>query len=251
MLPAIVFQCPDWTPLRVCQAAELMVGLAPMSVIVRFLADPRMEGVWRELDKRKRVDYQKSEQPVYGVTLPEMSKSWTATATAIRTHAIRERRLGRDERAGQLEAIVGGINRLDMVRRSREFVPPPGMEIDCAKVVLFVTAVARYCDDRATVTRKEFDALVADAQANGRHDVAAALEELRKDKFQCRLIVERRRTDASLEAFVEALTQTCRELFGHELPGLVAILTNVGFERDDMSRYKVRAITRTKPGLAA
>jgi hypothetical protein len=58
------------------------------------------------------------------------------------------------------------------------------------------------------------------------------------------LIVERSRTDPCLRGFVRCAVHSCRAFFGSSLYSTVATLTNVTFDRHDMTAGRVRALLR-------
>jgi len=57
---------------------------------------------------------------------------------------------------------------------------------------------------------------------------------------------ERHRTEPRLEAFVEGMGMGMRSIFGKNLPGVIATITNVTFPKVDLNRDRVRAILETR-----
>ena len=237
---------PSWLPPKVQQAVRKIAlsGRVPPEIVYRFATDTRMESVWRELGKRTRDGYQSTNAPFYSATLPQQCDSGAALAVHLREHAAKERSLGRDAEAEKLERIAAEV--ADRDRVGMTFDPPPDMKHEMALAALFTVAIARFWQHPETATLKELEERVAAEREAGRVDVAKAFEGLLDDPGARRFIVTRRRTDARLEAYVEAMTIACRELFGHDLPGIVATLTNVAFERNDITRDRVRALTKVR-----
>lgn len=238
---------PDWVPARVGGAAiEIArVDLAPLPIIRRLATDPRMRAVWQELGKRRREEYKATEQRVYAAELSPQSLSWESLAHDFASRATKMRALGNDPRAGELETIA----RVAMVLEPHAVrcEPPTDMKHEMAEVSLFVDAVARAADGSETITRAELNRLIALERQNGCLTVAGAYEQLARDPVDSRFIVERRRTEARIEAFVESMALSCQRYFGQDLPGIIATLTNVAFERNDLDRYRIRAILKPKP----
>jgi hypothetical protein len=237
---------PSWVPPRIRQAAAEIArsGHVPAAVVYRFAVDARMESVWQEFSKRVRDGYQPTTARFYPATLPPQCDSWASLAAHLREHAAKERSLGRDAEAEKLERTAAAVAHRDRVGVT--FDPPPDMQHDMALSALFTIAVARFWQQPETATLKELEQRVAAAREAGRADVARAFEGLLDDPGARRFIVARRRTDPRLEAYVEAMTIECRRLFGHDLPGIVATLTNVAFERNDITRDRARALTKVR-----
>lgn len=135
---------PSWLPPRIQRATDqlALAGLVPASIVHRFATDARMEDVWRELDKRTRDSYRPTSVPFYPATLPPQCESWAALAVHLREHAAKERSLGRDTKAEELEQLASLAARLDRVGVA--FDPPPHMRHEMALAALFVTAIARF-----------------------------------------------------------------------------------------------------------
>jgi hypothetical protein len=231
---------------RLRAVAEKLIaeGHAPVSVVRRLACDERMRGVWSELNKRERDDYRKTDRPVYQATLPSAASSLLDLSVAIEKQAARERGFGRAEQADKFERAASLVKSLD--RFSVRHVPSAEMRHEMALVALFIFAIARFVQKPETVTERELNAIVATEQAKGRDDVAAAYEALAQDPIESRFIVKRRRTDPRVEAYVESLALECRKLFGQDLYGVVATITNVVFDQHDMTDARIRTILRAR-----
>ncbi len=237
---------PSWVPPRIRQAAEQLAlsKLVPAAVVRRFSVDARMESVWQDLSKLARDGYQPTTARFYPATLPPQCDSWASLAANLREYAAKERSFGRDAEAEKLEQTAAAV--ADRDRAGVSFEPLPDMKHDMALAALFTLAIARFWQQPETATLKELEARVAFERTLGRVDVARAFERLPNDPVASRFIVARRRTDARLEAYVEAMTIECRKLFGNDMPGIVATMTNVAFERNDISRDRVRALVKVR-----
>ena len=240
---------PDWIPARIRGTATEIVrsGLAPLPVVRRLATDPRMHALWQELGKRtrEREKYKATEQRFYAAELSPRSLSWKSLADTFVSQAAKVRALGHDARARELEQIAEVAMVLEPHAVRCE--PPTDMKHEMAEVSLFVDAVARAADGSETITRAELNRLIALERQNGCLTVAGAYEQLARDPVDSRFIVERRRTEARIEAFVESMALSCQRYFGQDLPGIIATLTNVAFERNDLDRYRIRAILKPKP----
>ncbi|NOT39103.1 MAG: hypothetical protein HOP13_01275 [Alphaproteobacteria bacterium] len=241
------FEFPSWVPPRIRQAAVQIAssGQVPVLVVSRFATDARMRGVWQELGKKKRDDYQRTNTPSHPGTPPPQCDTWASLATSLRAHAAKERSFGRDAEAEKLEQTAAAV--ADRDRAGVSFESPPDMKHDMALAALFTLAIARFWQRPETATLKELQARIAFEREIGRLGVAKAFESLLGDPVAHRFIVARRRTDARLEAYAEAMTIECRKLFGQDMPGIVATLTNVAFARNDITRDRVRALTKVRP----
>lgn len=239
-------QFPAWLSPRLGAVAEKLIaeGRAPVSVVRRLACDERMRGVWAELNKKERDDYRKSDRPFYQATLPPAAASWTALSVATEKQADVERRFGRTEQAEKFQRVAALMKLLDPFSVRHD--PSAEMQHEMALSSLFCFAAARFVQQPETVTERELNAIVLTERSNGRDDVAVAYEGLAQDPVESRFIVKRRRTDARLEAYVESLALDCRNLFRKDLYGVIATITNVVFDRNDMTDARIRTILRAR-----
>lgn len=237
---------PAWLSPLTCMAANMIVAanVAPIDVVTRLACDERMRTVWAELRKNVRDDYRTTDRPVYQATLPPEAESWSALSDAMREQAGVENGFGRTARASQFQRAAGPMSLLDPF--SVKHVPSPEMLHEMALATLFTSVLACFVQKPETVTLKELNIRIATEREIGRDGVAEAYESLKSDPVNRRFIVNRRRTESDIEGFVEALALEFVKLFGQELPNLIATITNVMFERNDMTRDRIRAILKTK-----
>ena len=111
--------------------------------------------------------------------------------------------------------------------------------------VLFFT-VSGFCMGLKSSSHKDVERSITELRSTGQIERAETYEREAKEPKNAQFIVERRRTDARIDAFVQGLALRMREFFGRELPSVLAIITNVTFDRTDLSRDRIRVILRVR-----
>jgi hypothetical protein len=246
---------PSWVPTAVAaQAQGLYAGLGvyPPDVTGQFAAavkrlatDSRMQRVWSELDKR-RGGRAKSVEFVH-----------PTRSTAVSEH-------GNTESAN---LVLQGLAEDERLRQQ-------------AMVNVFSNAVSFFSWDRAgpgprTRTMKSVDAEVRDLNALARRlrDDSAQLTRLGGSRFALQveeaavhcdlqadlaraatqndpLIAERQSSrlgDPWVQGFIIETAAHFNALFGKRMLGLVALMANVAFEREDLIEDRIRGVFRGKP----
>ncbi len=117
---------------------------------------------------------------------------------------------------------------------------------DLALATVFTLVVALYSAGLKTLTESELDRVTEGLAARGQHERATALARKATEPEAARYIVQRRRSDAQIEAFVEGLATETTRMFGRPFYGVIATLTNVAFERSNFDRQRIRAILKIR-----
>ena len=245
-------EAPDWVPVEVARVAQMMLGMPngrppelATALIQRLLRDERMKVVWGEFNKRQRTtDYAKSKDNFYSSNLPPPIQSWAAMSQRFKQRAAEYSLFGDNVTAREYLA------RAEAVKGRDANIPRQPLTDDrkhgLVMATFFGSAVAFYCSGRESVTQKDLNREKQSFLKQGLAEHAAALSQHFQQPEMARLVVERRRTEARLEAFVEGLAQRNVEVFGLEFPGIIAITANVAFGRTDLDRRKIKAILRRR-----
>jgi hypothetical protein len=239
---------PDWVPAGVMRTASVLAQSCTedfptvLALIERLLFDPRMKAVWHELTKRKRHGYVSTDEPFHPSRLPKAVESWENMAEAERSVAAGYQELGGQDIAADHARRAKAAEARHQRRPARPITQEQQHEL--AYAMVFARAVSLYCESLKTVTQKEVKQHIEALRANGQDEMAAAYERQFKTPEVARYVVRRRRTDPRLEAFIEGLAALTRKLFGQPLHGVIAIVTNVAFDRTDFDRERVRAILK-------
>jgi len=94
---------------------------------------------------------------------------------------------------------------------------------------LFSRAAAAYASGAETITRKEFSQYLKELRASRHSSEADAYERHASSNVGSRFLVDRRRTDARLEAFIETIALETRTIFGKPFYSTIATIANVAF----------------------
>tara|TARA_R110000868_G_scaffold70819_3_gene207983 strand:- start:21718 stop:22461 length:744 start_codon:yes stop_codon:yes gene_type:complete len=239
---------PDWVPPAVVRVAQmiLMTGgslnLDSQLALTRLIHDQRMKTVWSELLKHQRDNYRVTQTPFHDSKLPKEIESWDALAQTHRQRAADFRELGGNDEAAWYDNEASFMESRHKQIQNSEITLEQRREL--ALVDLFSRAVAAYASGTETITRKEFGQYLGELRASGQSGVADAYERQASSEVGSRFLVDRRRTDARLEAFVETIALETNTLFGQPHFGTIATITNVTFDRSDFSRQRIRTILK-------
>jgi hypothetical protein len=203
-----------------------------------------MESVWQELSKHQREEYVTTAKPFHPATLPQAVESWADMAAALRSRAAEYGELGGAALAAKYEKRALAAEERHRARASGASSDAERHEV--ALAIIFTVAVALYREGLKTVTQRELDQHVEALRSAGRNEIAAAYERHAEKPAVARFFVERKRTNARLEAFIEGLAGQTNPLFGKPLYGVIATIANIAFERSDLDRQHVRAILKTR-----
>ena len=241
-------EVPDWVPDGVRRAAQLAFGADPPAQVkeamARLVGDPRMATVWRELTKRKREGHAPTAAPFHQSLLPQAVKSWWDLGQAELQRAHEFRKLGDEESATIHEERAAVMSS----GRMPETLNPPPVEVQeqLALAYIFSLAISIYCEGNETISQKVLSAQVRELRTDGKNKIADAWEQHTAMPQNARMIVQRRRTDPLIEAFIEQMAWQTRETFGDVLPGTIATIVNVLFIRHDFDRDGVRAVLKSR-----
>jgi hypothetical protein len=255
---------PEWLPQPVADYARRAFTndcrTAPDELLLRRLSsDLRMKRVWSELLKRKRLNHRSTEAFKYPAT---SLKNWTSGARAGRRRVQNLRRMsdpineaeankvelcmamyqvGQEHKWGSGEklptqqlALVAFFDQAFECARSNS---RPVSRADAqAKRAHYLNMARRIRDDVKQQEIRSITLIDAAFEYDGLADKAAPP---RDDP----LLVERTgRGDERQRGFVIKLVTSAAEIFGSPLYGIVAIVTNVVFERKDWTGQRVRKI---------
>jgi hypothetical protein len=257
---------PDWVPRSVGDLVQIKSNnlhrqrAEPENweLLRRLVCDTRMKNVWSELQRRKRQDYQRTENFVHPAT---PTSCWFPEVRRARRQAEELRQRGGPQNAW--ENVRGALAQL----YGESFFPDRHPELplqDFAMAFLFDRAftfgrqnIRPVPISEAKNTRARYlkmaEQIRADADEQERLDryvdprlreAASAYEELADAAAPppgSPLLVERQhRNDARMQGFVMALADTTSHVFGTPLCGTVAAVANVVLGRDDLTAATVR-----------
>lgn len=249
MTDLVEIKTPDWLPAAVLAMANFLVGMAPdlpadtEAVLTRLLIDERMKGVWQELGKHKREGAPTAER-FYKAVLPAAVQSWAGLAEAWRGRATDYRALGDEATATRYEDYAVAAE-----ARQASHPPQPLNEEEQRGMVLamvFTLAVSSYLGGLEMVSRTALQRHTDDLRGRGQGLVADALEDQTKNPESAKFIVNRKRSDPRINAFVEGMAKEMRTMFGQDMPGVIATITNVAFDRSDYDRDRIRALLKAR-----
>ena len=262
---------PDWLtyPAVRHEASDLWTKLPTEKdpakseeVLWRLISDRRMDRVWRELYEQRRSNHQPSEQysnPAY------------VTNASV---AARNRRLAAELRnkAGMMNEREAKLLEAEAVILERLGDPPadPRWNEQDRAVQNFLRHAYRNFLDLKPVLLSDLTAKMNKLRevAEGLHQQAATLQSLGKQSDAQKLeeiasdcdeearnmlprdgdepwVITRQSEDVGLRAFVIDLSIGTTVLFQKELHSTVATVANVVFNRQDVTRSKVREMLRS------
>jgi hypothetical protein len=242
---------PEWVPPPVIVAAQRLADAAGdgppevLDVVRRLIIDGRMQGVWQDLQKHQRDGYTPTAVPFYKTELPGAVRSWGGMVVGWRSRAAEYRALGDEAAAARFEDLASNA---ETQPASGE---PASLNIDDERelvlVLVFVLAFSLYCSGLETVGRADVEKRAAALRGAGSADMADAFERQAAISENSRFIVERKRGDQRIRAFVEGMAKEMRVMFGQDMPGVIATITNVAFQQSDYNRDRIRALLEIRP----
>jgi hypothetical protein len=167
-----------------------------------------------------------------------MAEAWLHRASEYRA-------LGDNAAAARFEDLASKAE-----AQSSSDQPAPlsmGDERELVFVLVLVQAFSLYCAGLETVGRADVEERIATLRAAGKPDIAEAFERQAKTPENSRFIVERKRGDQRIRAFVEGMATQMRAMLGQDMPGVIATITNVAFGRSDYDRDRIRALLEIRP----
>ena len=264
-------QFPDWLKNPAVQhaASELWAKLPAEKdpakseeVLWRLISDRRMDRVWRELYKQSRGDYPPTKQ--YSNPAYVTNASWAAVKRRLASE-LRNRAGMRNEREAKfLEAEAALLERLgdppadpkwgEQDRGVQHFLRHAYRNFLDLKPVFLSDLKAKMNKLREVTEGLHHQA--ATLQSLGKESDAQKLEEIASDceKDARNMIpkngddpwvITRQSEDVELRAFVIDLSIATTILFRKELHSTLATVANVVFNRQDVTRSKVREILRS------
>ena len=243
---------PEWVPARVAEAASAIVNLCDelpaqvLEFVMRLLTDPRMEDVWHELNRHKRVSYKSTGEHFRQGVLPEVLKSFDALAEAARERAQEFESFEAREAARDYVRLAEALGRAH--QNSPAADPACKDEHEVALATVFVMAVALWAQPRRVVPQREIADHIGVLRKAGRHAVADTHAKAMLEPDNRPWIVERERTDPFVRGFVIELAACMKMLFGSSLYGVVSTITNVVFNQELVSRAQIRALLKGRDG---
>jgi hypothetical protein len=266
---------PDWVPRPVAHLAHIMyeqetrhrAGTGSVELLRRLACDPRMKGVWAELLKRKRAKYRTTADFFYSASSGPQT-FWTSEARS----RLRRANVIRSLDNGGLRAEIKHLETPALLAEFAETAclfpryegQPEIPRQQLALAFLFHQAFAFARQKPRPVSRTEAQAarsyylkmakcILADnteqQRLRGFPD-----ERLSRAVFACMeladgvapapgspLLVKRKHgRNELIEGFVLELAATTKAIFGASLFGTVATLTNVAFDRADITASQIR-----------
>lgn len=249
MIDPVEISPPDWLPTAVLEVANFLAEMAPdmpadiEAVLRRLLVDERMKGVWQDLDKKKRESTPTSER-FYEAAPPAAVQSWAAMAKALHARAAEYRALGDETMATRYEQHAAAVE-----GREGDSSTAPLNEDDERGIVfatVFALAFRLYASGQSVVSRRDLERRSSDLRAKGQASIADALELQAKSPENAKFVVSRTRSDPRINAFVEGVAKEMRAMFGQDMPGVIATITNVAFDRSDYDRDRIRALLKDR-----
>ena len=262
---------PDWltNPAVRHEASDLWTKLPTEKdpakseeVLSRLISDRRMDRVWRELYEQRRSNHQPSEQysnPAYVTNASVAARNRRLAAELCNKAGM----VNEEARFLEAEAII-------LERRADPPADPRWNEQDRA-VQYFLRHAYRNFIDRKPVFLSDLTAKMNKLRevAEGLHQQAATLQSLGKQSDAQKLeeiasdcdeeardmlprdgdddpwVITRQSEDVELRAFVIDLSIGTTMLFQKELHSTLATVANVVFNRQDVTRSKVREMLRS------
>lgn len=206
-----------------------------IQLLDRLVSDPRMEKVWWEPYKKKRIAGRQTEEFLYSL----LSKAKRARAAELRQEG------GREAAVQLLELEATALERVETIPANSA-----SAERDLAVMHFFHQVYHLALDGEPVVTRTEFGLLSQDlmdiatrsqedaetSRSLGGKEEATELEEAASDYDEQwmemdvddePLIVDRHREDRWVRGFLISLAEVNRELFGTPWYGTLATIANV------------------------
>ncbi|HXJ03118.1 MAG TPA: hypothetical protein VNH44_18005 [Micropepsaceae bacterium] len=267
---------PDWVPPTAAQLAnrvyETMVkrkeDAGTLALVERLACDHRMEGVWAELAKHKRLDGRTTDRPLrnanfndlfFGgigehlLTIPNAKAILDFFPYKFRISVAEMVPLLQEETPNAPEVVFEKDS--PPVRRLSQNIAPARFFWNALQVALsgVETLSTKQAKARQDAINELIETLRRDAKrpafifiAREMMKVAAAYDQYRKATPPW-LVVKRQRSKPRIRGFVIVLTRANRALFGSELYGTTAVVTNVAFQTT-LNGVRVRELCRSYPG---
>jgi hypothetical protein len=271
---------PKWVPPAVIDAAKQIHAetaseenpVEAEEFWSRLVFDPRMERVWKELYKKKRIHYKPTEEFAHPACMtnasiaarnrrlalelrqqdgrknkseadfldaeaallegeydPPADPRWSEQERAMQLFLLRAYQAALDHELVYLSDLEAKVRKLQNVakrlRSDAAILSSFGMEREARKL----KNIASHCDDEA------FNILPYDDE-NSAHSWSLKTDD--------RWIIVRRQGDLELRAFVVSLSIITGTLFRKILYGTLATVSNVRFDRQDVTAEKVREMLR-------
>jgi hypothetical protein len=240
-----------WVPSSVLAMANYLAdatGDGPPEVrdlLRRLITDEQMRGVWQDLQKHKRDGYAPTAAQFYKAGLPGAVQSWAGMAAAWRSRAADYRDLGDEATAAQYEGFASAADARQASSQSVSL--DQGDEHELVLALIFALAFSLYCAGLEMVKRTDIEQRIASLRADGEAEAADAFRRQAQISENSRFNVVRKRGDQRIHAFMEGMAKEMRAMFGQDMPGAIATITNVAFERSDYGRDRIRALLEIRP----
>jgi hypothetical protein len=269
----ITLDLPAWLPRPVQDVAQIKCGeirgekLEGLQLLRRLTSDVRMERVWSELLKRKRLQHKRTKDFLHPASpFDPPNSSWTPAARSLRGRAAELQQAGdwrSIQEAKRLEASARVSHFLEMASLfpwyperldwpaqdlALAFVFHQAFELGLRTPRSTPSAEARKLRRRYLDFAKRIRCDAAEHSSTADELMAAAFAyEMLADQAAPPpgdpLLVERKhRSDVVWTGFVLALVSTTGAVFGKPLYGTVATIANVVFERRDITGERVRKL---------
>jgi hypothetical protein len=244
------------------KALEILSGLT---------SDSRMQRVWQELYKKKRVEHQTTDEFLYPARVTDASH---AIELRQRARELREKDKALNERKAKLldaEATIleslddpPWIGRLSEQDRGAQLFLYHTYRIALDLKPVFLSDLKANVDKLRTIAKrlqedaKTLRLLGIERNAQKLDEIASdSVEKAKKIDPDLRSpgddtwIITRKRGDTKLRAFIIDLSIISEMLFRKSLYSSLATVTNVVFSRDDVKPAKVREMLRVSadPGI--
>jgi hypothetical protein len=283
-LVSVPFPWPDWLPTVISQSVTKLHSqiesegdsARALEVLTRLTSDKRMKRVWTEIFKRKRADHRSTSEYLHPaiVTYASMAKSLRKRAADFRKSAhVKDQALAKvfELEANDLDSRPDRLDSPDPFTWLGQTSGSKWTEQELAAAKLFRAAYqcaidpiepellsdllvkAEYLDKAAERMREEANVLTSQYPALKRQarrlrtiadDLEFEAQSSRPLKGDLGVII-RPGADDHVRMYVAFVSSTTLELFDKPHYSALATIANVVFERDDITRDRVREILST------
>jgi hypothetical protein len=268
---------PDWLPpsmidevTRIRDCAIKKGNRRAFDLLVRLTSDPRMEGVWKRLKQKKRVAHKSTDEFLYPARIKIKSR-----ADVYRARAAELRRTsgaGNENKAHLLELEATQLEGVPATEINMQWSeqdlalrilfthaynlaldPPPVVNV--AEAHQYLTEL-RNISARLRNEASKLSELGMEEEALEVERIAANCEEhsywaeLDEEDPLISVVVYRDRNNNSLRGYIAYLAGTTQQIFGQPLHGTLATISNVAFQRTDITPDRIHDMLRSiSPGV--
>jgi hypothetical protein len=265
---------PAWLPpslidevTRIRERAISKGNRRAFDLLVRLTCDLRMKGVWERLKQKTRVDHKSTEKFLYAARISRADVYRARAAELRRTSGA-----GNENKAHLLELEATQLEGMPATEINMQWSeqdwalrilfsraynlaldPPPVVNVAEAHQYLTelrnISARLRNEASKLSELGMEEDALEVGRIAANCEEQAIWAEPDEEDLLTF-VAAYRNRNDNSLRGYVAYLAGTTQQIFGKPLHGTLATISNVAFQRTDITADRIHDILRSiSPGV--